>query len=135
MQLQIVRRNMRVISIFIIALCSIAPFGSCKKDNTVNHEVQIRIFNSTSLVFYDCTVDPGGSAHNYGQVNSAANSDYHTFPMAYRYASIKLTMNNKIYNLQPYDYTGETALISGKYTYQIGYVTATDNLSLELKVD
>lgn len=137
---------MRRILLFIIGFCGSFSFNSCKKDKTTTlpiTEVHVRVLNSTSLVFYDCTVDPVGtlsdnpgvSAHNYGQINISTSSDYYTFSKAYNYAWFRLTMNNRMYYLKPFDYVGETPLANGQYTYKITYSVANDRLNLELIKD
>ena len=137
---------MKTISTLVIAICGLLLLNSCKKDKTTTleiKEVQIRVNNSTLWTFYNCTVDPTGTlsdnpsvnAYNYGQININANSDYHTFPKVYNYSWFRLTMNNKTYYLKPYDYTGETALANGRYTYKITYSATNDNLNLELIKD
>lgn len=122
----------------IVSFCTFF-IGSCKKDKAaetpVSTEVQIRVKNATGNTIYDCTVDPDDHSYNFGEMSNEANSAYHTFPKAYRYAYLKLTMNNKPYTLQPYDYVGEKLLTSGKYTYKITYISASDRLSLELVKD
>jgi hypothetical protein len=137
---------MKTISTLVIAICGLILLNSCKKDKTTASEikeVQIRVTNSTSWTFYNCTVDPTGTlsdnptvnAFNYGQININTSSDYHTFSKVYNYSWFRLTMNNKTYYLKPYDYTGETALANGRYTYKITYVSTNDNLNLELIKD
>jgi len=97
---------MKTIITFIITFCGLVIFNSCKKDKIITpvvNEVQIRVLNSTAWTFYNCTVDPTGTlsdnptvnAHNYGQVNINATSDYYTFPKVYNYSWFRLTMSNK----------------------------------------
>ena len=137
---------MKTILTLLIAICGLILLNSCKKDKTTApeiKEVQIRVNNSTSWIFYNCTVDPTGTlsdnptvfAFNYGQININTSSDYHTFSKVYNYSWFRLTMNNKTYYLKPYDYTGETALTNGRYTYKITYSATNDNLNLELIKD
>ena len=132
--------------IFLTAFLGLILFTSCKKEKVITptiSEVQVRVLNSTAWTFYNCTVDPTATltdnptvnAYNYGQINIASNSDYHIFPKVYSYSWFRLTMNNKTFYLRPYDYTGETALTNGRYTYKITHSTANDNLNLELFKD
>ena len=79
--------------------------------------------------------NPGVNAYNYGQLNIDSTSIYKTFSKAYRYSWFRLTMNNKTYYLKPYDYTGESLLLNGRYTYKLTYSTITDRLNLELFKD
>lgn len=137
---------MKKILSYLLALVGLFIFNSCKKAKTteeVNTEVQIRVQNSTAFTFSNCTVDPVGTlsdnpsinAYNYEQVNIGLTTDYHTFPKAYRYSWFRLAMNSKTYYLKPYDYTGETPLVHGHYTYKITHSTISDNLNLELIKD
>jgi|GEM_PF-1454034 len=137
---------MKTIPTLIIAIFGIILLNSCKKDKTTTAEpkdVQIRVANSTSWTFYNCTVDPTATlsdnptanAFNYGQIEINASSEYHTFPKVYNYSWFRLTMNNKIYYIKPYDYTGETALANGRYSYKITYTATNDRLNLELIKD
>jgi hypothetical protein len=138
--------SMKTIWTLVIAICGLMLFSNCKKIKTSVpeiKEVQIRVANSTSWTFYNCTVDPTGTlsdnptvnAFNFGQININASSDYHTFSKVYNYSWFRLTMNNKTYYLKPYDYTGETALANGRYTYKITYSATNDRLNLELLKD
>jgi hypothetical protein len=134
-------------TIFFLAIfVGLTTVTSCKKDKspvTPTTTGDLRIFNSTPWTFYNCTIDPSGTlsdnpgpnAYNFGQVNIDAKTDYKTFANLYRYSWVRLTMNNKTYNLKPYDYTGETILESGKYTYKLTYNSANDQLGLELIKD
>lgn len=118
----------------------------CKKDTspaTPSTTANLRIFNSTPWTFNDCTIDPtgtlsdnpGSNAYNFGQVGIGAKTNYNTFPKLYRYSWLRLTMNNKTYYLKPYDYTGETVLEKGQYTYKLTYTSISDQLKLELIKD
>lgn len=118
----------------------------CKKGKsptTPTTTAELRIFNSTPWTFYNCTIDPTGTlsdnptpnAYNFGQVDVNVKTDYKTFAKLYRYSWVRLTMNNKTYYLKPYDYTGETALESGRYTYKLTYTSTNDQLNLELIKD
>ncbi|MEO6668877.1 MAG: hypothetical protein ABIN36_05345 [Ferruginibacter sp.] len=137
---------MKIISTLIFAFCGLFLLNSCKKDKSITpeiQEVQVRVLNSTAWIFYHCTVDPTGTlsdnptvnAYNYGQLNINASSGYHSFQKVYNYSWFRLTMNNSTYYLKPYDYTGETALANGRYTYKITYSATNDQLNLELIKD
>ena len=131
---------MKAIICILVALAAMA--AGCKKDASgpVDTSVDIRILNATPWTFFDCRADPtgisaaggGSNEHNYGQVNVDAYSAYHTFPQAYPYASIRLTMNNQQYILQPIDFVGEKLLAKGRYTFKITYAFGSDRLNLEL---
>lgn len=126
-----------------IAIALFFSIYGCKKDKPENTNAGIRVQNATPWVMYDCTVDPIGTlsntpstkSHNYGQVDINSASNYHVFDAAYRYAWINLTMNNKTYGIRPYDYTGETRLTEGNYSYRITYDPTLKRISLELIKD
>ncbi len=131
---------------FLAILVGLTTVTSCEKDKspvTPTTTADLRIFNSTSWTFYNCTIDPSGTlsdnlgpnAYNFGQVNIDAKTDYKTFAKLYGYSWVRLTMNNKTYYLKPYDYTGEIVLESGQYTYKLTYTATNDQLNLELIKD
>ncbi len=135
---------MKKLSLYLFLFGAIS--SSCKKirvEQPVNTQVEIRVINATAFILYNCTVDPFGTlsdnpgvnAYNYGQLNIDSTSIYKTFSKAYRYSWFRLTMNNKTYYLKPYDYTGESLLLNGRYTYKLTYSTITDRLNLELFKD
>ncbi len=129
---------MKTLVIYFWVSTSVIFFTSCKKSKPippVNNEVEIRVKNTAPWIFYDCTVNPNGSAYNYGDVRIDSLSAYKTFFKAYRYAPIVLTMNGKIYSIIPIDYISETPLVHGKYTYKLTYSATDDRLNIELIKD
>ena len=134
-------------TIYFLAILAGLTIGiSCKRDKsllTPTTSVELRIHNSTSWTFYNCTIDPAGTlsdnpgpnAYNYGQIDINGKTDYKIFTKVYRFSWVRLTMNNKTYYLKPYDYTGETVLGSGRYTYKLTYTSSNDQLNLELVKD
>jgi hypothetical protein len=67
-------------------------------------------------------------------VNTNKKTDYRAFSLLYRYAYIRLGMNNKEYTIQPFD-LGGTPLPPGRYTYKLTYLPSSDQLSLQLIQD
>jgi hypothetical protein len=134
---------MKRLLIYTLLIWGLFTICGCKKSSPTYSDTQIRVLNSTTWVFYDCTVDPIGTlsnnpsakAFNYGQVNINTTSDYHPFDEIYKYAWFRLTMNSKTYYIKVFDYVGETPLAKGRYTYKIGYSATGDNLVLELITD
>lgn len=131
---------------FLIVLPGFLLIAACGKDRGSSRPAttaELRIFNATSENFYDCTIDPSGTlsdnpgadAYNFGEVDSNDKTPYHSFTNLYRYSWVRLTMKNKTYYLKPYDYTNETVLQTGRYTYKLTYSTVTDQLGLELIAD
>lgn len=131
---------------FFVVLLGLTISTGCEKEKspvTPSTTAESRIFNSTPWTFYNCTVDPSGTlsdnpgpnAYNFGQVDVNAKTDYKVFSKLYRYSWVRVTMSNKTYYLKPYDYTGETPLESGRYTYKLTYTSTNDQLNLELIKD
>lgn len=134
---------MKKLTTAALAISLLLIINSCKKNKPTYNDTQVRIHNATSWVFYDFTVDPQGTlgdnpglkAYNYGQVNIGSFSDYHKFDQVFRYAWIRLTMNGKIYIIKPFDYTSETPLAFGRYTYKMNYDAVADRVLIELVAD
>ncbi|MDB5047730.1 MAG: hypothetical protein JWO30_801 [Fibrobacteres bacterium] len=90
-------------------------------------KVRLRLHNlSDSLALTDVlVVVPGDSAH-IGFIGPRAYSEYFAVDTAYRYAFIKAKSGGKEYFCQPADYTGETTLTPGRYTYELTQVRPRD---------
>ena len=130
--------------IFLLAIAVGLTIGpGCKKDKAPSTSAELRIFNATPFIFYNCTIDPRGTfsdnpgpnACNFGQIEIDSKTDYKTFTDLYRYAWVRLTINNKTYYLKPYDYTRETFLESGRYTYKLTHTPNNDQLNFEFVKD
>ena len=127
---------MRYFIFFLAAFVVLTTNIRCKKDETQNSPVELRIQNATPWAFYDCTViPPAESQYNFGKIDTDVKTGYRTFILLYRYAGINLIMNNKPYSLVPYDYVSEKPLKKGKYTYKLTYIATDDRLGLELIKD
>ena len=137
---------------FFVLLLGVAVGFSCRKsivtpDTTADlppaMTPELRIFNATPWKFYNCTVDPSGTlsdnpgpdAFEFGQVGVNAKTGYKSFSKLFRYSWVRLKMKYKTYYLKPYDYTGETPLQTGRYTYKLTYAPTNDRLNLELIKD
>ena len=138
--------NMKKAIFYLVILAGVLVGIGCKKDASPAAPpttADLRIMNATPWTFYDCIIDPTGTlsdnpgpnAHHFGQIENGATTNYQTLPKLYRYAWVRLTMNNKTYYIKPYDYTGEKVLESGQYTYKLTYTTANDELHIELIKD
>lgn len=102
--------------IFPITLVLISIlFSNCSDDN----ELLLRIRNTSDFNYSNIQVSTASDDHNYGDLNAGATTDYVPFISAYRYASIILQIDGQTRAIQPYDYTGETLLEPGNYTYEI----------------
>ena len=92
--------------------------------------VEINIQNNSTVDFDRVVVSFPGQTEDYGTVRSGGQSANRTVEMAYRYAYVEVYAGEKQYVLQPIDYTGETLLASGRYTYSLALVD--NELTLEL---
>lgn len=92
--------------------------------------VEINIQNKSTVDFDRVVVSFPGQTEDYGAVGSGGQSGYRTVEMAYRYAYIEAYVGEKKYILQPIDYTGETLLETGHYTYSLDLVDSELTLKL-----
>jgi hypothetical protein len=89
------------------------------------------------MTFNQVRINPFDSETLFGDLGPGEISDYISFELAYRYAQVKLFIEDEEYLLQPIDFVGETPLENGNYTYIIG-VSDIQNpfgLTLKLRVD
>jgi len=108
---------MRKILILIIFLATIF---SCNDDDFKEpSQVNIRLSNISAFDFKNIIVSTSTGEVNFENINSNQKSDYKTFEIAYRYAFVELEIDGQTFTLQPIDYTGETPLERGSYTYEI----------------
>jgi hypothetical protein len=103
--------------ICILIFSGLMVILGCKKDTP--EEVLIRIGNASPYRFENVRVNTSDQSTGYGAVKQNQNSAYMKFDMAYRYAYITLTIGDREFKYQPYDYVGETPLEPGKYTYSL----------------
>lgn len=96
-------------------------------------DLSIRVRNNSAVDFDEVRVNYPSSRVNYGSVRAGAASAYEKVESAYRYAHIEAKHGEKSYVLQPIDYTGETELPPGRYTYVL--TVAGDRLSVSLEED
>ena len=111
--------------IIILLTTLLAACSGCS-----NREIQLRVKNVSLFQYDSLTVNTSGGEGFYGTVAFNQISEYKTFDFAYRYALLKLYINDTAYMLQPIDYAGETKLKSGKYTYEINVNQVAREISL-----
>ncbi len=99
------------ILIFVIGLDLI----SC--DILGNDSTLIRIHNASEYDLLRVEVNTYDEPINYGTIKSDEKSRYKTFEVAYRYAYVRLFVDENEFIIQPIDFVGETPLGSGKFTY------------------
>jgi hypothetical protein len=133
---------------FYLLLIPMALLSGCRKEHqppppAPEPVIEMRVENRTSFTLNDCTIDPEGTlsnnpgpkAHNYGTVPVGQYSAYHSFNKIYRYSWIRVVMSGNTLYQTPYDYTGETPLTAGRYTYKISFSAPTGQLVQELLKD
>jgi len=129
----------KILSALIIGILFINL--GCTKDKELDgdvearNQVQIRIKNTSLLPFENIEVNTSGGLNHFGTVADNEVSDYKTFDFAYRYSFVKLTINGEPYIIQPIDYTGESKLESGKYTYEIQLDPESNQIFMSLAND
>ncbi len=111
---------------------SSAPSPSAQNHAPMDTKVFLRLHNrSDSLALEEVTVRlPHDSAH-FAFIRPGGYSTYFAVDSAYRYAFIQAKSGGKEYFCQPIDFTGETPLAPGRYTYDL---TPVKNRDPEAKV-
>lgn len=124
---------MKTITIAVFLSVALLGLNACRDENvTTFGATQIRVHNSSeydyeALVVNDATFD---------ELGSGENSQYQFFDTAYRYAYVRLLIDDAEFILQPIDYVGETPLGAGRFTYVIDVVDlAGHQLSISLITD
>jgi len=117
--------------IFYLLIWSLLGCSTNPPNETANG-VLIRIENSSQWDYDKVYVDSPGGKYNYGPVKKSSKSDYKQFEVAYQYAYVKVTIGDRTFILQPYDYLGEVRLDDGRYTYQLN-VPVLSQQRVELK--
>lgn len=111
----------------LLSVLVMSAFFGCDAVEGENNGVFIRVRNNSDLTFQQVTVITGNREGFFGEIEPRQNSDYVKFDHAFRYASVFLRIDGKPLQLIPNDYTGETPLRDGFYTYRVGLSSA--NLS------
>ncbi len=92
--------------------------------------VEINIQNDSAVDFDSVLVAFPSQREHYGAVPSGQQSAYRTVTLAYGYAYVEAYVGDRKYVVQPTDYTGETPLSQGRYSYALSL--ENDELSLAL---
>lgn len=102
--------------------------------STSDGPVEIRVENASAELMEDVLVGfPSGNVQ-YGDVVAGGVTGYRTVERAYRYAFVRVVVQDDTIRLQPIDYVGESLLSSGRYTYRLGLFEG-QSLTLELVRD
>lgn len=95
--------------------------------------VQVRIRNESDVNFDKVVVTFGRGSVDYGPVAAGGVSDYERAGLAYHYAAVRATVGSRILARDIIDYTGETPLPPGHYTYVL--VAGGGSLELRFEAD
>ena len=77
----------------------------------------IRIKNESDYKFDHVVVDFCGQIEKYDTISSKSETEYREIKKAYAYASIKVQIEDDIFELHATDYVGESRLPRGRYSY------------------
>ena len=118
-----------------LSLILLALVSSCTEESLEqNKNVLIRVENISDYDFDQVMVNTSGGEEGYGTVPSGAVSSYQAYEFAYSFATVELRILGTKFAFTPIDYTGETRLTNGSYTYQVDVDNFTDrSLTLRLK--
>ena len=94
---------------------------SKKKDDKIfdPSKLYIRLSNVSKFDYKEVIVNTSTGDVSFKDVNSGQKTDYKTFKKAYQYLFVELKIDGSTYTIKPYDYSSETPLEKGKYTYEI----------------
>lgn len=124
---RIILLNFDMLRRLIISGLVLGAFFGCNAVEGENTGIFIRLRNNSDLTFQQVTVITGNREGFFNKIEPRQNSDYLEFEHAFRYATVFLEIDGKPLQLIPNDYTGETPLKDGFYTYRVGLSSA--NLS------
>ncbi len=102
---------------FLSILIFVIGFGLISCDIFGENSTLIRIHNASEYDFLRVEVNTYDEPKNYGTIKSDEKARYKTFEVAYRYAYVRLFVDENEFIIQPIDFVGETPLGSGKFTY------------------
>ena len=114
----------------IILIFGIATLLGCSKDPS---DINIRLLNTTETKFENIKVDTSNELVDYGDLDSNQYSEFKTFEIAYRYAYIEFEIGDETHRFIPADYTGESILENGDYTYKIN-IDPDDTIGISIQL-
>jgi len=103
--------------VFLSILIFVIGFSLISCDILSDDSTNIRIHNASEHDFQRVEVNTYDEPKNYGTIKSGEKSRFKTFEIAYRYAYVRLFVDESEFIIQPIDFVGETPLGSGKFTY------------------
>ncbi len=127
---------MKRISLWLLIATSV--LASCTdEDLEQDRNVLIRVENVSEYDFDRVTVNTSGGEESYGSVaREGGVSAYRSFEFAYPFATVEVNILGSKFDFTPIDYTGETQLSNGSYTYLVDVDDFTGRrLTLTLRRD
>lgn len=102
-----------------LAVCTL--LAGCSQSASVEtvEGTWIRVQNDSGIDFDQVIISFPAQREDYGAVAAGTESPYRKIPIAYRYASLEVHASGQRYDLQAFDYVGETPLGNGRFTYAL----------------
>ncbi len=143
------KTTLKFIQLISIASFLLVIFSSCKKDSLKDcyeHSISacsenplktnLRIKNNTKYNFCNVVVNPYSGLVNCGNLKKGKVTSYRAFDIVYNYAFIQFFIGEKEFKVQPYDYIGEQALGTGKFTFILDIINfETGQVSITVQED
>jgi hypothetical protein len=111
-----------------LMLMSCATQGSAAEDSSAADAIRIRITNISETPFSDFTVRFPSAIEEYGPLLAGESTEYREVEIAYKYASVMVMAEGRMYRALVADYLGETRLGPGSYTYTIDLIGRSPRL-------
>jgi hypothetical protein len=96
------------------------PMAGCDEILVDVGPVEVRVHNASAGIMEDVIIHFPEESAEYGTLAPGEASGYRTVELAYRIASVALTIDGEARGLQVIDYVGEEPLAGGRYTYRLG---------------
>jgi hypothetical protein len=103
-----------------------AQSGSAPNPGPVEKRARIRLHNRSDSSLAEVSVHFPEDSVRIAFIRPGGYSPYFPADGAYRYAFIRAKSGGKEYFCQPMDFTGETPLAPGRYTYDLTQVRNGD---------
>jgi len=90
--------------------------------------IQIRVANDSAFDYSNIILNNGFGDRFYGDLPAGEVSDYQYVPDAYLRPFVEFQAEGRTFTRQPFDYTGDSTIREGKYTYHyyIGYTSRNE---------
>lgn len=115
--------------ILFIAIIISQLISACREDKPEG-PLLIRVDNQTGFQIEEVLVRADLLEQTFGTVKQGEKSPYKEYKSAFRYAYVRLKINNVEYVQQPVDFVGEEKLAPGKHTYILELLNINNRLSL-----